>query len=79
MTHSDPLPPTPRAAARRANSLLRAAQAFGLSLSALTMGGFALLGAPGTAAPVTTLPGQAPQFTVLLAGRDVIYCYYRQP
>ncbi|KQQ97739.1 LCP family protein [Deinococcus sp. Leaf326] len=79
MTHSDPLPPTPRAAARRANSLLRAAQAFGLSLSALTLGGFALLGAPGTAAPVTTLPGQAPQFTVLLAGRDVIYCYYRQP
>ena len=77
MTHSDPTPPTPRS--RRANSLLRAAQAFGLSLSALMLGGFALLGTPGTAASVTALPGQAPQFTVLLAGRDVVYCYYRQP
>ncbi len=88
MTHSDlqsPLPPNgPRQAGagrrpRRSHALLRAAQAFGLSLSALALGGFALLGQPGTAAPVATLPGQAPQFTVLLAGRDVIYCYYRQP
>ncbi|MFC5849732.1 LCP family protein [Deinococcus petrolearius] len=75
MTHSDP---TPHPGPRRAHSLLRGVQTFGLSLCALMLGGFALLGTPGSAAP-TTLPGQAPQFTVLLAGRDVVYCYYRQP
>ena len=71
-------PPTPPGPPR-GNALLRAAQVFGLSLSALMLGGFALLGTPGGAAPATALPGQAPQFTVLLAGRDVVYCYYRQP
>lgn len=50
---------------------------FGLSLAALTLWGYALLTSGQGAAPVVA--GEVPQFTVLLAGRDVVYCYYRQP
>ncbi|PTA67650.1 LCP family protein [Deinococcus arcticus] len=58
---------------------LRALQAFGLTLSTLSLAAFALLSGagPGSAAPVAG--GPAPQFTVLIAGRDIVYCYYQQP
>ncbi|MXV19502.1 LCP family protein [Deinococcus xianganensis] len=66
-------PPAPRIAG------LRALQAFGLSLSALSLGGFALLSGAGPSAAAAVTPGQAPSFTLLIAGRDIVYCYYRQP
>ena len=55
----------------------RAWQVFGLSLSALSLGGYALLVSGHGAAPLVA--GEVPQLTLLLAGRDVVYCYYRQP
>lgn len=59
---------------------LRALQAFGLSLAALALGGVAVLSAPGASTPASALvAGSAPNFTLLLAGRDIVYCYYRQP
>lgn len=58
---------------------LRALQAFGLTLSCLSLGGFALLSGAGRTAASTVTPGAAPKFTVLIAGRDIVYCYYRQP
>lgn len=63
-----------RAAPRRA--VLRAVQVFGLSLASLALGGLALLGNGGQAA---TPSGFSQDFTVLLAGRDIVYCYYHQP
>lgn len=54
-------------------------QAFGLSLSTLTLGGLAVLSTSGGSASLAVPAGQAPQFSVLLAGRDISYCYYRQP
>lgn len=69
--HLPPPPPGSRAG-------LRAAQTFGLCLAALTLAGFAVLSAPGRAAQ-TPPPGSLPHFTLLLAGRDVVYCYYRTP
>ncbi|MFD2608572.1 LCP family protein [Deinococcus taklimakanensis] len=62
---------------RRTTGLLRAAQVFGLSLAGLTLGGLTVLSSGGQATQVgADLP---PQFTVLLAGRDIVYCYYHQP
>jgi len=58
---------------------LRAVQAFGLSLAALTLGGLAVLSAPGDAGQAALSPGSLPHFTLLLAGRDIVYCYYRTP
>ncbi|WP_291430741.1 LCP family protein [Deinococcus sp.] len=58
---------------------LRALQAFGLTLSCLSLGGFALLSGVGRTVASSLLPGTAPQFTVLIAGRDIVYCYYQQP
>ena len=58
---------------------LRALQAFGLTLSCLSLGGFALLSGAGRTVASSVLPGTAPQFTVLIAGRDIVYCYYQQP
>ncbi|CAM3606003.1 LCP family protein [Deinococcus saxicola] len=58
---------------------LRAFQTFGLSLAALTLGGLALLQGAGGASRLALGAGTAPQFTVLLAGRDIVYCYYHQP
>lgn len=53
---------------------------FGLSLGVLTLCGFAIMGTSGgQQIPVTLTQGEVPQFTVLLAGRDIIYCYYHQP
>ncbi|UQN07725.1 LCP family protein [Deinococcus sp. QL22] len=77
------LPPNllPDAAANpRPLARLRALQAFGLSLAALALGGMAVLSAPGASTPASALmAGSAPHFTLLLAGRDIVYCYYRQP
>ena len=50
---------------------------FGLSLSALALSSYALLTTGRGAAPLVV--GEVPQLTLLLAGRDVVYCYYRQP
>ncbi|WP_102125571.1 LCP family protein [Deinococcus planocerae] len=61
-------------------SRLRALQVGGLSLAALSLGGFAVLGAPGSS-PLQAAQGtgRVPHFTLLLAGRDIVYCYYRTP
>ncbi|ABF44435.1 cell envelope-related transcriptional attenuator [Deinococcus geothermalis DSM 11300] len=74
-----PRPPHNPGLSPRRRSRLRAVQFFGLSLAALTLGGFAVLSAPGTAAPTATTGRGLPQFTLLLAGRDIVYCYYRTP
>ena len=59
---------------------LRALQVFGLSVAALTLSGLAVISRAGGAGAATALPGgQAPTFSVLIAGRDISYCYYRQP
>ncbi len=54
----------------------RAWQLSGLTLSALALGGYAVLNAPGSEARrmMASLPGQVPHLTVLLAGRDIVYC-----
>ncbi|GHF50899.1 LytR family transcriptional regulator [Deinococcus metalli] len=70
----------PRPGGGRGLAGLRALQVFGLSVAALTLGGLAVVSrAGGQAAPISAAPGQAPHFTVLIAGRDIIYCYYHQP
>lgn len=69
-----PAPTYPQPLAR-----LRALQFFGLSLAALTLSGLALLQGAGGASRLALGAGTAPQFTVLLAGRDIVYCYYHQP
>ncbi|MFC4452439.1 LCP family protein [Deinococcus sonorensis] len=54
----------------------RAWQLSGLTLAALSLGGYAVLTAPGGEARqvLNSAPGTAPHFTLLLAGRDVVYC-----
>ncbi|CAM4038614.1 LCP family protein [Deinococcus marmoris] len=75
MTAPSQIPPRPK----RPLARLRAFQTFGLSLAALTLGGLALLQGAGGASRLALTAGTAPQFTVLLAGRDIVYCYYHQP
>lgn len=58
---------------------LRAVQAFGLSLAALTLGGLAVINSSGNTNALSLTAGQMPQFSVLIAGRDISYCYYHQP
>lgn len=80
-----PPPPTPSGPPRvdfsfpgpRRRSPLRAVQAFGLSLAALTLGGFAVMSTPGSGTAAALTAGGLPRFTVLLAGRDIVYCAYR--
>lgn len=79
MTTSFKRPPTPPSAPRRPLARLRALQVFGLSLAGLTLGGLALLQGAGGASRLALGAGAAPQFTLLLAGRDIVYCYYHQP
>ena len=74
LTVQTPPPPVTPGLVRRRR---RAWQVFGLSLSALSLGSYALLTSGSGAAPVVA--GEVPQMTLLLAGRDVVYCYYRQP
>ncbi|WP_245895952.1 LCP family protein [Deinococcus irradiatisoli] len=57
---------------------LRAWQLSALSLAALCGGGYYALSASGENGSAQ-LSGSLPNFTLLLAGRDVIYCYYHQP
>ena len=54
----------------------RAWQLSGLTLAALSLAGYAVLNAPGSEARrvVARVPGQAPHLTLLLAGRDIVYC-----
>ncbi|MFD1731340.1 LCP family protein [Deinococcus malanensis] len=67
--HATPFPPT-GAVARRAG--------FRVECGGHDPGGLALVsGAGGTA--MSGPGGAAPEFTVLVAGRDIVYCYYRQP
>lgn len=72
--------PAPRSVPRR-HAWWRAVQLFGLSLASLTLGGLAILRIPGTLPTGSSLalPGEQPHYTVLLAGRDIVYCYYHQP
>lgn len=67
--------PRPRLNLRR----WRALQLALLSLAALSMGGYLAVSARGQATPYLGVSGEPPHFTLLLAGRDVIYCYYHQP
>ncbi|WP_339094179.1 LCP family protein [Deinococcus sp. VB142] len=69
--------PSPAPDPYRVGRRRRAWQVFGLSLSALSLGSYALLTSGSGAAPLVA--GEVPQMTLLLAGRDVVYCYYRQP
>ncbi|MDP9764743.1 LCP family protein [Deinococcus enclensis] len=74
----DPRGDRPALGVRRRLAGLRALQVFGLSLAGLTLGGLALLSTGGYA-PEAAAGSVAPRFSVLLAGRDIVYCYYRQP
>lgn len=65
--------PAPAPRSRRG---VRAVQWGGLTLAALSLGGLALLGQPGDAAAGGSSP---PQFTLLVAGRDIVYCAPRTP
>ena len=60
----------------RTSPAWRAWQLSGLTLCALSLGGYLVLNAPGSEARrvVASLPGQAPHLTLLLAGRDIVYC-----
>lgn len=72
-----PHPPHPSQARReRTSPVWRAWQLSGLALAALSLGGYAVLNAPGgeAARVMAVLPGQAPHLTLLLAGRDIVYC-----
>lgn len=69
--------PAERARLGRRHAWLRATQFFGLTLGTLSLGGSALLATAG--ARTTPALTDVPQFTVLLAGRDIVYCYYHQP
>lgn len=75
--HLDTTSPAPAAGLKSRRAARRAAQVFGLTLGTLSLLGLGLLGSSrSSAAPIMA---QAPQFTVLLAGRDIVYCYYHQP
>ena len=54
----------------------RAWQLSSLTLSSLALGGYALLSAPGGEARrvMAMAAGDAPHLTLLLAGRDIVYC-----
>lgn len=62
----------------RQMSALRFLQIFGLTLGILTLMGLAILNMQDTRTSSTLAVGEMPKFTLLLAGRDVVYCYYRQ-
>ena len=58
----------------------RALQLSALTLSALCGGGYYALSASSNhAGGSVVINGTLPNFTLLLAGRDIIYCYYHQP
>ena len=58
----------------------RPLQLAALTLGALCGGGYyALSQSSAVGAPIGGPAGGLPSFTLLLAGRDITYCYYRQP
>ncbi len=59
----------------------RAWQLSGLLFAVLALAGYWALTSTTSEARRLSLaaPGAAPHFTMLLAGRDIVYCYYRQP
>ncbi|WP_425146910.1 LCP family protein [Deinococcus sp.] len=65
------LPVRPRQAAA-----LRAWQLAGLTLAALCLAGYSVLSRAGgeSRRVLASLPGAAPRLTLLLAGRDIVYC-----
>lgn len=72
-----PKPPKkePWLSSRRARALQLAA----LSLAALCGGGYYAMSSAPSEARYLQAGDTLPHFTLLLAGRDVIYCYYHQP
>ena len=60
----------------RTSPVWRAWQLSGLTLTVLSLSGYLVLNAPGSEARrvMASLPGQAPHLTLLLAGRDIVYC-----
>ncbi len=58
---------------------IRALQLSALSAAFLCGGGYYALSTSGAQSSSVLLSGSLPNFTLLLAGRDVIYCYYHQP
>lgn len=59
---------------------LRGLQVAGLTLAMLGLAGAWLMKSEGTAGTVfLNGDGGVPQLTLLLAGRDIVYCYYHQP
>ena len=71
-------PPGPPRSGQRAR-WVRPLQLAALTLAALCGGGYYALSASGQGSGAVLLSGTLPNFTLLLAGRDVIYCYYHQP
>lgn len=71
----------PRAAQVRTVPGWRAWQLSGLLLAALSLAGYwTLTSSSGEVRRLAlAAPGTPPHFTLLLAGRDIVYCYYRQP
>ncbi|ADV68751.1 LCP family protein [Deinococcus maricopensis] len=76
-----PRPPAQTFYAERTVPAWRAWQLSSLLVCATALGGFwALTGTGGEARSVAmTTPGAPPHFTLLVAGRDIVYCYYRTP
>ncbi|GAA4008486.1 LCP family protein [Deinococcus rubellus] len=66
-------------AGRRQARWIRPLQLAALTLAGLCGGGYYALSASGQGSGAVVLSGSLPNFTLLLAGRDVIYCYYHQP
>ena len=72
-----PLTETVRPPARpRTPAAWRAWQLSGLVLAMLSLAGYAVMSRTGGEARrvLASLPGQAPHLTLLLAGRDIVYC-----
>ncbi|MCP2015108.1 LCP family protein required for cell wall assembly [Deinococcus sp. HSC-46F16] len=65
------------AAASHSRRGVRALQLGGLTLAALSLGGLAVLNSSGNASAAGA--GGVPQFTLLVAGRDIVYCAVRTP
>ncbi|WP_161881432.1 LCP family glycopolymer transferase [Deinococcus alpinitundrae] len=71
--------PRPESPSGRWARWVRPLQLAALTLAGLCGGGYYALSASGQGSGAVVLSGSLPNFTLLLAGRDVIYCYYHQP
>ncbi|GGJ85587.1 LCP family protein [Deinococcus aquiradiocola] len=75
--HAEPAGAAPATPVReRTSPAWRAWQLSALTLSALSLGGYAVLNASGGEARrvMAAVPGEAPHLTLLVAGRDIVYC-----